>query len=69
MHLTIGIWRICMDNLVIKLASTFTMGLLFGALLAASSVQDTWRLDAAQTDCARFNPEHGQFEWLGERDE
>jgi len=48
----------------------FTVSLLIsfilGSMLAATSVQNTWRLDAAKTECAQFNPMHGQFEWLSE---
>ena len=46
----------------------FTVSLLIsfilGSMLAATSVQNTWRLDAAKTECAQFNPMHGQFEWF-----
>jgi hypothetical protein len=37
---------------------------LVGAMLGASSVHSTWSLDAAQTQCAQFNPKSGHFEWL-----
>ena len=40
--------------------------LLIGSMLGASAVQSSWRLDAAQTSCAQFNPLNGQFEWLEE---
>jgi len=33
-------------------------------MLSATSVQNSWRLDAAKTECAQFNPMHGQFEWF-----
>lgn len=46
----------------------FTVSLLIsfilGTMLSANSVQHGWRLDAAKTECAQFNPTHGQFEWL-----
>jgi len=46
----------------------FTVSLLIsfilGSMLAATSVQNSWRLDAAKTECAQFNPMHGQFEWF-----
>ena len=46
----------------------FTVSLLIsfilGSMVAATSVQNTWRLDAAKTECAQFNPMHGQFEWF-----
>jgi hypothetical protein len=40
--------------------TAFILGLAFGA----TSEQNSWRLDAAATSCAQFNPAHGQFEWL-----
>jgi hypothetical protein len=47
-----------------------TIGVLFltaftlGATLGAGSVQSPWRLDAASTECAQFDPANGQFEWI-----
>ena len=44
---------------------TFSMvTIVLGSCLGASSVQDTWRLDAAATECAQFNPSNGHFEWI-----
>jgi len=44
---------------------TFSMvTFVLGSCLGASAVQDTWRLDAAATECAQFNPSNGHFEWL-----
>ena len=43
-----------------------SVGIITGAIVAATSVQSNWRLDAAKTECAQFNPTHGQFEWLSE---
>jgi hypothetical protein len=44
---------------------TFSMvTFVLGSCLGASSVQDTWRLDAAATECAQFNPSNGHFEWI-----
>lgn len=37
---------------------------ILGSILGSTSVQNSWRLDAAQTSCAQFNPQYGQFEWL-----
>jgi len=37
---------------------------VLGSCIGASSVQDTWRLDAAATECAQFNPSNGHFEWM-----
>jgi len=42
------------------------VGVLLGSGIAATSVQNSWRLDAAKTECAQFNPMYGQFEWLSE---
>ena len=44
---------------VLAMGITFTLGSCVGA----TSVQKTWQLNAAKTDCAQFNPEHGMFEW------
>jgi len=44
---------------------TFSMvTFVLGSCIGASSVQDTWRLDAAATECAQFNPSNGHFEWM-----
>tara|TARA_R100001369_G_scaffold27367_1_gene49329 strand:- start:129 stop:329 length:201 start_codon:yes stop_codon:yes gene_type:complete len=42
----------------------FSFGVLGGAMLMAISVQNTWSYDAAQTECARFSPKTGHFEWI-----
>ena len=39
---------------------------ILGGMLGATSVQHSWRLDAAYTECAQFNPKHGQFEWVAQ---
>jgi len=39
---------------------------ILGTMLGATSVQHSWRLDAASTECAQFNPENGQFEWVAQ---
>ena len=39
---------------------------ILGTMLGATSVQHSWRLDAASTECAQFNPKHGQFEWVAQ---
>jgi len=53
-----------MYNTNVIVAITMSIGIITGAMVAATSVQNTWRLDAAKTECAQFNPTHGQFEWL-----
>jgi|TARA_B110000503_G_scaffold133234_1_gene210418 hypothetical protein len=42
----------------------FLLPLFVGFMLAATAVQGSWRLEAAQTECAQFNPQNGQFQWL-----
>ena len=49
--------------IVIAVASLF-IGALVGSMVGATSVQNTWSYDAAQTQCAQFNPKSGHFEWL-----
>lgn len=40
------------------------IAVIIGSIFGANTVQSSWRLDAAATECAQFNPSHGQFEWL-----
>ena len=40
------------------------VSLIVGVVIAATSVQGTWRLDAAKTECAQFNPDNGHFQWI-----
>jgi hypothetical protein len=42
----------------------FLLALFIGSMLGATSVQGSWRLEAAQTECAQFNPQNGHFQWL-----
>ena len=51
-------------NKSVTVLVVFLVGVLIGSGIAATSVQNSWRLDAAKTECAQFNPTHGQFEWL-----
>lgn len=56
-----------MDDTATKLLGVVTLSMVtfvLGSCLGASSVQDTWRLDAAATECAQFNPSNGHFEWI-----
>jgi hypothetical protein len=53
-----------MKNTKVIVAIAVSIGMLTGSLMSATSVQNSWRLDAAKTECAQFNPTHGQFEWL-----
>ena len=55
-----------MYNTNVIIAIMTSVGIFTGAMVAAISVQSNWRLDAAKTECAQFNPTHGQFEWLSE---
>tara|TARA_Y100000389_G_C16956812_1_gene269148 strand:+ start:318 stop:497 length:180 start_codon:yes stop_codon:yes gene_type:complete len=40
------------------------LSFLLGSMFGSTSVQSSWRLDAAKTECAQFNPANGHFEWL-----
>jgi hypothetical protein len=40
------------------------MAVIIGSMFGANSVHSQWRLDAAVSECAQFNPSNGQFEWL-----
>jgi hypothetical protein len=37
---------------------------IVGSMIGATSTQNSWRMDAASTECAQFNPLTGHFEWL-----
>jgi len=37
---------------------------IVGSMIGATSTQNSWRMDAASTECAQFNPVNGHFEWL-----
>ena len=56
-----------MNDKTTRIIGMFTFSMVtfvLGSCLGASSVQDTWRLDAAATECAQFNPSNGHFEWI-----
>ena len=56
-----------MNDTTTKLMGVLTLSMVtfvLGSCFGASSVQDTWRLDAAATECAQFNPSNGHFEWI-----
>jgi len=48
--------------IIVLVASVISF--LLGSILGSTSVQNSWRLDAAQTSCAQFNPLNGHFEWI-----
>lgn len=50
----------------ITIVVLFACWFILGTMLGATSVQHSWRLDAASTECAQFNPENGQFEWVAQ---
>lgn len=49
---------------VIRISMATLSAFMIGVAISSTSVQNSWRLDAAATSCAQFNPAHGQFEWL-----
>jgi hypothetical protein len=53
-----------MTNQLLATIILNVVSFFIGVVIAASSVQNSWRLDAAATECAQFNPSHGHFEWL-----
>ena len=55
-----------MSNQIVAALVASLVSFFIGVVIAASSVQNSWRLDAAATECAQFNPLHGHFEWLTE---
>jgi hypothetical protein len=50
-------------DLLISHLLSMTLAFFVGVLIAACSVQNSWRVDAAATECAQFNPSNGHFEW------
>ena len=49
---------------IMRLFMVALSAFILGIAISSTSVQNSWRLDAAATSCAQFNPAHGQFEWL-----
>ena len=49
---------------IMRLSMAALSAFMLGIAISSTSVQNSWRLDAAATSCAQFNPAHGQFEWL-----
>jgi hypothetical protein len=41
----------------------FKLTLVIGSCVGASSVESSWKLEAAATQCAQFSPSTGHFEW------
>ena len=54
------------ENPLVTCLIGISVGMIIGAALAASAVQSAAYFDAAQTDCAQFNPTTGTFEWIPE---
>jgi len=48
---------------IIAMIFVWGFGMLLGAWLAIDKL-DNFYYDAAQTECAQFNPETGEFEWI-----
>lgn len=53
-----------MDSKIVASIIVGAVLLISGMMIGSTSVTNSWRLDAAQSSCAQFNPEHGQFEWI-----
>ena len=49
---------------VVLVGVSLFVGALIGSMVGATSVQNLWSYDSAQTKCAQFNPKSGHFEWL-----
>jgi hypothetical protein len=56
------------SNLLVSHFASMTLAFFVGVLIAACSVQNSWRVDAAATECAQFNPLNGHFEWHEEKE-
>jgi len=49
--------------IIIVMFLMWVLGMVMGNLLASDKI-DNFYHDAAQTECAQFNPETGDFEWI-----
>ena len=52
------------NNEFTLVAVAFATAFIVGSMIGATSTQNSWRMDAASTECAQFNPVNGHFEWL-----
>lgn len=51
-------------NTKIMIICVTVTSIMLGSFVAGTSVQNTYQLDAAQTECAEFDPKTGQFHFL-----
>jgi hypothetical protein len=49
-----------------RFLATMLVGLIIGLLVGAGARESLILDRAAQTECARYNPDTGKFEWLKE---
>jgi len=49
--------------IVVGMIFSWIVGMLMGAWISYDKIEDFY-YDAAQTECAQFNPQSGEFEWI-----
>jgi len=49
--------------IIIVMFLMWVLGMLMGAWISYDKIEDFY-YDAAQTECAQFNPQSGEFEWI-----
>jgi len=54
-----------MPAILVCLAA-FTIGLVLGDLVQGGAAEEKWQKTTAQTECARYHPDTGKFEWIKE---
>jgi len=55
--------NLIMPAILVCLAA-FTIGLGLGGLAQGGATEKKWQKTTAQTECARFHPDTGKFEWI-----
>ena len=54
-----------MPAILVCLAA-FITGLGLGGFAQGGAAEEKWQKTTAQTECARFHPDTGKFEWIKE---
>jgi len=57
--------NLIMPAILVCLAA-FITGLGLGGFAQGGAAEEKWQKTTAQTECARFHPDTGKFEWIKE---
>jgi len=55
--------NLIMPAILVCLAA-FIIGIGLGGLVKGGTAEEKWQKNTAQTECARFHPATGKFEWI-----